>query len=113
MGLGIVTASNCFSEPVIQRSLPPEHRILGVKAGPHCTDYLIEGPLMPTAEPAENVSLLFTMNQRDNRFYLTGQVTYPRSPVSTSWAIGDWPSMAAYQKEIEYLNRKAEVAFIS
>jgi len=91
-----------FSRGRVERSLPPEHRIVAERPGDMDTEYLVEGPDLPVTpagrEPPK-VKLVFTL-ERDKGGTVTLAVAWNHQP-HTCWVIDAWPDFDAYQANLE------------
>jgi hypothetical protein len=100
---GVLRVSSCFPEQWVQRTLPPDHRIVAIKRG-YCSSeqYLIEGPSLPIADPdgtPATVEIIQTMIALDDdRVKIVAHWGF-MGVTSPCWVVGEWESTEAYRAE--------------
>ena len=113
--IGILAASDSFSEKQVSRMLPPEHAILATRPDPatRFTEYLIEGPMLPeaavTEPPVLNVIFTMTLLDADGRVRVTGEWT--RCDAHGQWFVGDWDSPDSYRAMMDTIAGAAPRSF--
>jgi len=100
---GILNATKAYSARRVQRILPSEHHIVAERDMNHAVEYLIEGPGLPYAVPGmrpQDVEIICTMHNLSDGISVTACW---RHASETSWTVGKWPDMSAFEREMESL----------